>query len=371
MKLGEFLADKPLALAHFDPERMPKAWEEVAPSITLPPCVRLIGTNGKGSTGRFLAEILHHSGFNVGHYTSPHIHTLNERFWCSGEHVTDHALEEAHTKLLSLLPPHTPNTLSYFEYTTMLAAVIFEGCDYMVIETGLGGEYDATSIFNPELLIVTPIEYDHMDFLGENIEAIASTKLRAMHSTTLLGFQTRGEVYDIAAEIALERGYELIDLRNLHPEGEGLGYLEQNRLLANSAAGFLGIESPEMVEINGALFGRLTRIAPNIVIDVGHNPAAARRIKEQLSNHLITLIYNTLEDKDYPQILRILQPNLKHVMILPIEDERALATQDLHAVLDALQIPHGPMEALSDEENYLVFGSFKTVSAFLTEYHAH
>ena len=143
---------------------MPRVYEKVKQRLPLPKIVHIIGTNGKGTTGRFLASCLHSLGYKIGHYTSPHILKFNERIWLNGNDVSDDILNNAHDELQTILTQEDSNSLSYFEYTTLLAMLIYKDCDYVVLEAGLGGEYDATAVFPKVLTLVTPIDFDHEAF---------------------------------------------------------------------------------------------------------------------------------------------------------------------------------------------------------------
>ena len=114
-KLNNFLNQKPLFYKKIDLERMPKAFDLIKDKISLKPVIHIVGTNGKGSTGRFLAHTLLKRGYSVGHYTSPHILKFNERIWINGDDIRDEELEKAHQKLQKLLPKKVSEALSYFE----------------------------------------------------------------------------------------------------------------------------------------------------------------------------------------------------------------------------------------------------------------
>ena len=163
-KLGDFLSSKPLYYKEIDHERVHEAYARLKPHIKQLKTVHLVGTNGKGSTGRILAHLaalgfdkLSHRKLSVGHYTSPHIMKFNERIWIDGKNVDNTTLEKAHQKLQTLLLDRDSEALSYFEYTTFLAMLSFSDCDYVVLEAGLGGEHDATNVFPKTLSIITPI----------------------------------------------------------------------------------------------------------------------------------------------------------------------------------------------------------------------
>ncbi|MDQ1337701.1 MAG: dihydrofolate synthase / folylpolyglutamate synthase, partial [Campylobacterota bacterium] len=136
MILKDYLNSKPLYYNEIDYTRMPRAYEKIKSSLPLNNVIHIIGTNGKGTTGRFLANALYAMGHSVGHYTSPHILEFNERVWLNGANATDAELEDAHVELQKLLSNSDSDSLSYFEYTTLLAMIIFKKCDYVVMEAG-------------------------------------------------------------------------------------------------------------------------------------------------------------------------------------------------------------------------------------------
>ena len=170
MNLKKYLEEKPLYYEKIDYSRMPRIYDKIKSYLAIPKIVHIIGTNGKGTTGRFLADALFSMGFNTGHYTSPHILEFNERIWINGADAADEELEYAHVRLQKLLTKVDADSLSYFEYTTLLAILVFKECEFVVIEAGLGGEYDATAVFPKIATLVTPISYDHEAFLGSTIK---------------------------------------------------------------------------------------------------------------------------------------------------------------------------------------------------------
>jgi dihydrofolate synthase / folylpolyglutamate synthase len=377
MNLDNFLSAKPLFYDVIDYERFPKAYREIEGALPTPKIIHLVGTNGKGSTGRFLATALNRAGKRVGHYTSPHILRFNERIWLDGFEASDEMLESAHQKLLTLLSDEDAEALSYFEYTTLLAMVVYVGCEYVVMEAGLGGEFDATAVFPKTLSIFTPIDYDHAAFLGTTIDSIATTKLRSMQRIALLGEQKHSEVETIAKAIAEAKGCELYTFtERLTPHIEEIAlhlatknalsdYLRNNLMLAMAAYEILGYKASEELFDQSALFGRLSRIAPNITLDVGHNPLAAREIARAYEGKKIILIYNTYGDKNYREILGILKPIIESVEIIEVNEGRIVAREDLEGGLDEMGIPYRSFEAIDTNKEYLVFGSFSVAETFL------
>jgi dihydrofolate synthase/folylpolyglutamate synthase len=377
MNLAAFLNSKPLFYDVIDYDRFPKAYQSIQYHLVIPKIIHLVGTNGKGSTGRFLATALHRSGKKVGHYTSPHIVAFNERIWIDGENVYDDVLEEAHQKLLMLLDGTVASQLSYFEYTTLLAMVVFENCEYVVLEAGMGGEFDATNVFPKILSIFTPIDFDHTSFLGSTIEEIASTKLRSMTTKALMGKQPHIESKIIARTIASDKNCTLLCIDGMASEAikekalqiaikNGLSeYLRDNLELAMAGFEVIGFDATQELFDQEALFGRLTRIAHNVTLDVGHNAQAASQIARHYSDQKITLIYNTYVDKDYREILSILKPIIETVEIIDVDEGRIVPRDKLETVLDDLGITFGVFEMICDDKEYLVFGSFSVAEVFL------
>jgi dihydrofolate synthase/folylpolyglutamate synthase len=376
--LQAFLKSKPLYYDKIDLARMPRAFEAVRDHLNLGEMIQVVGTNGKGSTGRMLATLLQKSGAHVGHYTSPHILRFNERVWIDGADADDARLDAAHEKLMGWLSPAMAESLSYFEYTTLLALVAFEGCDYVVLEAGLGGEFDATSVVPKSLSVVTPIGIDHQAFLGETITQIAATKLRSIDKRAVLAKQPEAAVLDVAKEIAGEKGAQLYFAEKLVPEqiqkalfdtARARGwppFLAQNAVTAWAAASLLLGHLPDASILRQVeLRGRFERIGPNVLLDVGHNELAARAIAEALKGQKRVLVYNALSDKDASAILSILSPVVSRLQIIPIESDRAMAPSELMAAAVDAGLPTEPFKGIDPNENYLVFGSFTVAEAFL------
>jgi dihydrofolate synthase/folylpolyglutamate synthase len=253
----------------------------------------------------------------------------------------------------------------------------YEGCEYVVLEAGLGGEHDATNVLDKVLSVFTPIDFDHSAFLGNTIESIASTKLRSMQHKALLGKQKHVEVEVISEEIAKEKGATLyrvggyctpkiIDAAlHLAIENNLSDYLRDNLTLAMAAYTLLGYEVEEDLFDQAALFGRLSRIAPNVTLDVGHNALAAQAIAQSYSGKKVILIYNSYGDKEYREILTLLSPIIEKVEIIDVDENRIVQRSLLETVLEDLGMLHGVFESIREDKEYLVFGSFSVAEAFL------
>jgi len=375
--LQSFLEDKPLFYDEIDLERMPKIYQGIKDHLSIPKIIHIVGTNGKGTTGRFLANALLQNSLNVGHYTSPHILKFNERIWLNGHDVDDLRFEEAHCKLMGLLTPQDADALSYFEYTTLLAMVIYEPCDYVVLEAGLGGEFDATNVFAKVLSLFTKIDKDHESFLGSELEEIAGTKMRSMQSSAILGLQKHASIKTTFKRIASEKNVTAFEIDNILTQEKQdeintiaaqyhlPKYLQENLLLAISALVFLGYSADIEVLAKAPLFGRLSKIRANVYLDVGHNALAAEAIASTLQGEKFTLIYNSYRDKDYEQILEILRPIITDIELIDVDDVRVEQEALLTAVINAKKIPLTKYDTIVEDKNYLVFGSFSVAEAFL------
>lgn len=379
--LQKFLDAKPLYYDEIDYTRMPRIYARIKEQLKIPKIIHLIGTNGKGTTGRFLASALYSLGFRVGHYSSPHIVAFNERIWMDGRDVSDALLESAHKRLQEILNEQESEALSYFEYTTLLAMIVYEGCDYVVLEAGLGGEHDATAVFEKILTLITPIGMDHEAFLGDTIEKIATTKLRAVQKVAIVGNQKNAKVLDVAKEIATGLGALIYNVESLITQSDlekialisqklALeSYLQENLKLAIAALKYLRLEYTVETFNESRLFGRLTKIQKNILLDVGHNVLAANAIVQSLKGEKYIVIYNSYKDKNYKEILSILKPIIEYVAVIKVEDARIEKPEILASTLDELGIVHREFSEVCSENNYLVFGSFSVAEAFLKVYH--
>jgi len=381
MNLQTFLDTKPLYYDTIDLTRMPQAYAAVEPHLRLGKVVHIVGTNGKGSTGRMLAAMLARAGSRVGHYSSPHILRFNERIWIEGSDIDDSLLESAHGKLMEWLSPETARSLSYFEYTTLLALVAFEGLDYIVLEAGLGGEFDATNVVQKDLSIITPIGLDHQAFLGHSIDEIAATKLRSIEKKALLARQPDSSVYPIAETIARERGCDLFDTDTVVDQttkeavvrmGNDRGwpeYMIQNAMTAAAAYRLVtGEEAPVEALADFHLKGRFERIAGNVILDVGHNLLGAKAVAQALESEKRVLVYNALSDKNVEEILDVLKPVVKRLEIIDIDSERAMDSERVVSVAKKVGLDVKRFETIGETEQYLVFGSFVVAEAFLKRF---
>ena len=378
--LDNFLKNKPLFYKEIDRTRMPNAFKFVQGAFKIPKIIHVVGTNGKGSTGRFLAQMLARD-HSVGHYTSPHIFEFRERFWINGAVASADALETAHERLIKILPPEVARSLSYFEYATLLCAPLFEGCDFFVCEAGVGGEFDATNVFDKRLSLFTPIGFDHTALLGDTLERIATTKFNAMADVALMNDDMSELCAGIARQIAAKKGATLKfaseNLSNedkneikIYAEKFGLPeFLRSNLTLSSSAFKELGF-SLNLANLGAlSLGGRCEKIAPNVTIDVGHNEMAAQALVKRFAGKKLNLIFNAFADKDIKAVLKAIKPIVKKTYIIEYETPgRELATAQVKDALRQLDMEFEGFADVRADEEYLAFGSFYLVEAFLKRY---
>jgi dihydrofolate synthase/folylpolyglutamate synthase len=374
LKLEEFLEYKTLYYDKIDFSTVKSSWELLSQEIKLPFVIHIVGTNGKGSTGRFLAHYLNKKSIKTLHYSSPHILKFNERIWLNGGDSSDAELELAHMFLQKLLPVFLLEKLTYFEYTTLLALYLSKDCAYLILEAGLGGEFDATNVVENNLSLITTIDLDHQSFLGNTVEAIAQTKMRSVDTKMLLGYQIHESVmenaYEVKKQILKDRNRdieikEVKDFDNYELNKNLASYLKRNLHLVIACLEELNIDLDLSLFDDVSLFGRCQKIASNITIDVGHNPLAAKVIVNEFKDKKITLIYNSYADKDYEEVLRILKPIINKIIIIKINDKRIVNKNNLLEIINKLNIISQEIIEIDENEEYLVFGSFLVVEKFL------
>ncbi|ASM36633.1 Mur ligase family protein [Campylobacter sputorum] len=380
MKLSKFLNKKPLYYKEIDHSFMPNVFNAIKDKFINKQIIHVVGTNGKGSTGRFLAQLLRLANKSVGHYTSPHIFSFNERFYINDSIVSDEDLQNAHERLWDILSDEIKEKISYFEYATLLTLPLFEKCDFVILEAGMGAEYDATNVFDKQLCLFTPIGLDHVGMLGNNLEEISRTKLISMAKNAILNDEMNDISVKIAKDIALQKNSNLFFARDLLNENDFNNikkYIDKfnlanfqysNLALAFSATKFLKIDVSLSNLKNLDLQGRMQRVAENIIVDVGHNELCAKKVLENISSNDIVLVYNSFLDKDIKGVLKLFKGRVKRVEILDYPSDRELGGEKIIQCLDELDIKWNKFNGVKNDEKYLVFGSFLLVEHFLRNY---
>jgi dihydrofolate synthase/folylpolyglutamate synthase len=343
--------------------------------------VHVAGTNGKGSTCAMIESGLRAAGIRTGLFTSPHLLEPTERIRIDGQPISAgrfaEAFDEVHAVVERLLAEEAIDLhTTYFETVTAMAILVFEQerVDRVVLEVGLGGRLDATNIVQPELCVITPIDFDHEAMLGRSLEAIAREKA---------GILKPGVPAVIApqrpeAATVVGQGYALPESAVITPRGSKfqLGALHISCPLAgehqvvNAATAALALERlgvrAEAIEAGIARTewpGRLERVSedPEIILDGAHNPSAARALAAYIDRFYagrhVCLIYGTMRDKAVEEIAGILFPRAARVILTAPCQARALAPEamrDLVAHPD-LRITATLTEALAMAEGDAIF----------------
>lgn len=393
--LEAFLESKGAEYASFDPTRAPKLLAKLGLKFSKnQSIIQIIGTNGKGSTGRFLALMLKTLGVKVGHFTSPHLLHLRERFWINGANISDSALNAAFLELNSKVLKEA----SYFEVLTFLTFRVFKDCEIVILEAGLGGEYDSTTTcIKADITLFTSIGIDHQEYLGNTLERIATTKINAIAKHAILGLQsddcveyiakgiakTKGAYLEILREIPQEiqnyiaQNYASYQGKNLSLAWAGLLMLNKIRALPNFALLGVDLDSALSTLLSNLpkldLQGRMQKLAHNIYLDVAHNVDGAKALMESLKiinfiKDKYILIYNSYFDKNPKAILTILKPIVAQVQILPLQNKRVIAKSILENILQELDIAYCDFSGIREDRQYLVCGSFSVVGKFLELY---
>ena len=326
------------------------------------PTAIVAGTNGKGSTSAMLAAILRSAGYRTGIYTSPHLIRVNERIRINSQEISDDEFAAAFTGVhyvvekligagvLSQYP-------SFFEYLTAVAFQHFAqaAADFAVLEVGMGGRLDATNVTDASVAIITNVDLDHQEFLGNTLAAIAAEKAGVIKpGRPVVSGCEHPEVREVIRQKCQDAGVELIETGGIeaahnlfHLDGrysfdlqlDGLRlpgvslqmsgrFQVKNAVTAATAAWQLaraGFRVPPEAISEGlqasAWPGRLETIRqrPLIVLDGAHNPAAAREVAEFVRRHFegrtVRLVYASMRDKAIGEISSLLFP-LAHAVYL-------------------------------------------------------
>lgn len=370
--------------------------------------ITVAGTNGKGSTVAFVEAIARAAGWKVGAYTSPHILEYKERVRIDDVNANDAEFIEAFEKIEEARTQNPEIPLTFFEFGTLAAIMIFAKyeLDLVILEVGLGGRLDATNIIDPDVAIITTVDLDHQDYLGPDREAIGLEKAGIIRAWKPVIF---GEIDPPSS--ALRRAYELgatairghsdylIDRMANSWCWREPGYEIELPLpnlaapvqLENAAAAIAAlralsddISDAAIIEgvRNARVPGRLQKIAdqPEIVLDVAHNPQAARQLSQWLQQNPKTTfaVFAALADKEIDLIVDTLKSDVQHWFLTGIDDAgpRNSSAEELKVrikcgIAESELSCHGniwdAIEAAQlkakPDERILIFGSFHTVAA--------
>jgi len=296
--------------------------------------VQVAGTNGKGSTCRFLHRMLQEAGLRTGLFTSPHLLSVRERL------VLDEAAisEDEFVDLVEAVLPHAEDLqATYFETLTAMGALWFaaSGAEVAVMETGLGGRLDSVTALDAKLCGIAQVGLDHCAILGDTVERIWAEKIAILRPRgTLLTLETREPLREVLRDLATRRGGEAVFLEPAmaHPVRGLPPGLHQERNLALARALAERIldrqipdEAIERALAGMAWPGRFQVLAgdPEIILDVGHNPDAAGELAKLAAPLHPVLVFGAMSDKDWRSTLAQLVPVCQDVHLAPLATPRA------------------------------------------------
>ncbi len=351
------------------------------------------GTNGKGSTSALIASILKNAGFRVGLFTSPHIVSFTERIKVNGEEITEHEVIELTEVMRDVVARSEGFSPTFFEVVVMMAFLYFERkqVDVAVFEVGMGGRLDATNIITPLVSVITNIDYDHKEFLGDTLKEIAHEKAgiikggvpivtssqereamevikkKARENNATLhkfgeefwSFLKKETISEICFDYHSKNSLEISDI-TLPLAGE---YQMHNASVAIKAAtialdclrfdvarkqkdGIVSVIRDGLAEIHWQ--GRLEMIRENppIMIDGAHNPAAALALSKALKRNFlvhyrsIILVLGIMGDKDARGIMEPLLPLASEVILTAPGYSRAATPENLSGIAASLGFFH-------------------------------
>jgi len=322
--------------------------------------VQVAGTNGKGSTCAFLESILVQAGVKVGVNTSPHLLSVTERIRINGVDISEENFAEYVTKVKKISEELVKSGAlqgmpTFFEHITCIAQMVFAdaGVEVAILETGLGGRFDATTATEAEIVAITPIALDHTKTLGDTIEKIASEKAAIIREgvKAVIAKQPEAAMEVIrgkcktenvapmfAKEVKTESGSEGLKITTPDHEYENLKLgLEGKHQIENSITAIMLAEHliEEGFPISKTNFregvkqakhkGRL-EFSNGILYDGAHNVAGAEALREYIDEHIdlpITMIFGAMGGKNLSEISRILFPLAKQIIFATPENPRA------------------------------------------------
>ena len=349
------------------------------------PVIHITGTNGKTSTSRMIESLLRASGLRTGLLTSPHLERFTERIRIDGEPISDEAVVRNWDDILPFiamvdaeLEAEGESTLTFFEVLTVLAFACFADApvDVVVLEVGMGGEWDSTNVADGHVAVFTPIALDHQNRLGSTIEAIARTKsgiikpaasvvsaiqtdvalavLEEAAAMTESTFALEGQAFEVL-ESRVAVGGQLVSIRGLAGE-----YLElvlplfgrhqaENAAVAIAAVeSFIGggtVRLADQVVQEGLATamspGRLQRVGadPAVIVDAAHNPHSAAALVAALDEYFdfdeVGFVFGVLGDKDAAAIVEVLARRPGLFFVTAPDSDRAVPPAELAAVVAA------------------------------------
>ena len=340
-------------------------------------CIHVAGTNGKGSTCAMLDSILREAGYKVGLYTSPHIFEYTERIKINGQEISKHdfskLFEEINEKNIRL---------TEFEILTVMMFLYFKknNVDIIILETGLGGRFDATNIIKENLCaIITQIDLDHTDRLGKTKDEIAFEKAGIIKPNcpviTSMGFEAIRDKADEMNSVLLfsspyvpQNFVEALSLKGLHQIENlalvltAINYLFKNIDENTITKGLMKVKNPCRFEYIPE---------KNLIIDASHNPNGIKALRDNLDYYYPDIprrfIFGCLKNKNYPKMMEILFNEGDEVYLNEFDYPNACTYEELKQYCSVPNQKYEKQNLLPDKLN-IICGSFYMVGKMLNNY---
>ena len=302
--------------------------------------ITVAGTNGKGSTISFIDHIYQQSDYKSAKFTSPHIINYNERFTINGINASDQQIIQAFEKIEAV---RNNTSLTYFEFSTLAALLIFasEDVDIAILEVGLGGRLDSVNVVDCDIAVITNIAIDHVEYLGNTRELIGHEKSGIMRSNIpcVCGDQNPpNSINNYADKI----GAPLKFVQNPYTKNIGLigSHQQQNAALAKLCVEtlndlhpisndqiILGIQNTKF----DARFQTINIKGKKIILDVAHNAAAIKVLKDELAKDKVSTvaIFSALKDKNIKTMINTISPIIDQWLLVPLSVNRATPINEL------------------------------------------
>ena len=369
-----------------------KRVKEFKQKLTLKPKFKIItvaGTNGKGSVCFYINQILKHTNYKIGLYTSPHFFNFNERIVINNEKCSE---SEILKSLEYILGFENSDTLTFFEITTLAAILIFDNhnIDVAILEVGLGGRLDAVNAFEPDISVITSIGLDHTEFLGETLEKIAVEKSGVMRATKpcVIGEEDCIDILKKQASDINSIPYFFnkdFDSSVIRFDKSNLTYVQQKNL----SCAIFSLQQLGLTELTSNLkeellqqnfFGRFNTISttPEVIIDVAHNLDSVKNLVQsliKLGNKKTYFVFSILKDKDLSLIIQLFEkfPYQSEWLVSELNNPRAQTLSFIKQNLEKNNFNFESSDSIkkayelalnkaANNDRIVVFGSFYVIS---------
>jgi len=350
-----------------------------SPQLTYP-TIHVGGTNGKTTTSRMIDALLFAHGLRTGRFTSPHLETYLERIAINGQPIEPKELIFSYNDIaayLDLMDEKFEHPISFFEAITAIAFVAFaeHPIDVGVIEVGMGGQWDATNVVEADVSVIMPIGFDHMEYLGNTLHEIASTKAGIIKENGFIVLaqqepEAAKELIRKAAEVgadvvregiefsvlsrAVAVGGQLLTIQGVNETYDEIFLpLHGRHQAANAAAALVAVEAffgDQPLDIEAVRSGFAAVVSPGrcevvhreptIILDAAHNPHGARALAETLQNEFnfdeIIAVVGVFADKDVAGIFKELEPIVDHVIVTQSSSDRAMASSEVEKIASSI-----------------------------------